>query len=90
VDLNQPPEAPGPRVILDRLDMLQAFDADGRDAGSAVRMPLTDKWVISNSHNDDLGDTYGEDRAREILWQMANGGKPARSKHHGMSSGGTM
>jgi hypothetical protein len=59
-----------------RLDMLQPYDADGRDAGSAVRMPLTDKWIISNSRNDDPGDAHGEERARELLWQMANGDKP--------------
>jgi hypothetical protein len=73
---NPPHEVSGPRVIVDRLDMLQAFDADGREAGTAVRMPLTDKWIVSNSRNDDLGDTYGEERARELLWQMANGDKP--------------
>jgi hypothetical protein len=39
-------------------------------------MPLTDKWIISNSRNDDPGDAHGEERARELLWQMANGDKP--------------
>jgi hypothetical protein len=67
-----PPEARGPRVVVDRLDILQAYDVDGRDVGCAVRFPMTDNWLIYNEYNDEQGGTCGEDQARELLWQLAN------------------
>lgn len=80
MDRHPRPEAPGPRVVVDRLDMLQAYDATGRDVGCAVRFPMTDKWLIYNESNDEQGGTYGEDQARELLWQLANGFKPFGAK----------